>query len=367
MKILPALFSLLAMQIAGANEAVFMKSKEGCSAMLEVITAVDSVSWSGKCVAGKFEGVGIATYTNGNNKISFIEEYMEGVRAYPYAVDQSGAIRLSGGPDTTYIKMSTCQKLDECTALYDYAVKSKKRTSLNNRIGKDIEKFGRSSILAVIGGGKLIRTPHELGYSMDFDYSGVQTTAPTAGSPQPAAPKSRNSQNQPSSNLSIINLCIKGSNCQMQFLHYEKGDDPQIITPNYYSRTNGSSVKINYLIKACSVGWTANVMSSNQNPNTTASALICGAGSAEAAIKSGFEECSKKGNFDCKSASIIQVQWGYWDGTYLADPNPEYEMKLKGAPSSIGGSGGGGCGIYDQNLQSCDKYRAILRSAGIGH
>ncbi len=366
MKLTTPLLLLFTTQLTQANEQVFLKTKEGCSVMLEVITKVDSVSWSGKCVAGKLEGIGVTTYLNGSNKISFIEEYMEGVRAYPYVVDQSGAIRISGGPDTKYIPMSTCQKLDECTALYDFAKKSKKNTSLNNRIGKRIESFGTNSILSVIGGGKLVRKPHEYGYSMDFDYSGVPPLEPMSSTPRSSPPNSGTNKSTASSNLSIINLCMRGSTCQMQFLHYEMGEDPQVITPNYYSRTNGSLATVNYLVKTCSIGWTANVMSSNQTPYTTASALICGASSAQRALQAGFEECSNKGNFDCKTASIIQVQWGYWDGTYLADPNPEYEIKQKGSPSSIGGHGGGGCGIYDQDLISCDKYREVLRSAGVG-
>lgn len=178
MKIALLLLVLLGMQEAQANEAEFVKTKEGCSVMLEVITIVDSVSWSGKCVDGRIEGVGIATYVKGNKKISFIEEYMGGVRAYPYIVDKSGAIRLSGGTEARYVTMELCKKLDECSALYDYAVKSKRLASLDNRIGKDIEGFGRDTSLSVIGGGKVVYTQYpQGGYSFDFDYSGVQATA----------------------------------------------------------------------------------------------------------------------------------------------------------------------------------------------
>lgn len=60
------------------------------------------------------------------------------------------------------------------------------------------------------------------------------------------------------------------------------------------------------------------------------------------------------------------MQWAFWDGSYPADPNPEYEMKSKGSPSSVGGVGGGGCRVYDQDLISCEKYKSIVRSVGVG-
>ncbi|WCM51175.1 hypothetical protein OH720_30300 [Pseudomonas sp. WJP1] len=179
MKIALFLLVSLVLQETQANEATFVKTKEGCSTMLEVITFVDSVSWSGKCVDGLIEGVGIATYVKGNKKISFIEEYMGGVRAYPYIVDKSGAIRLGGGAEARYVTMAVCKKLDECTALYDYAVKSKRLASLDNRIGKDIEMFGRETTLYVIGGGKVVYTKHPQGRSLDFDYSGVKVSEPS--------------------------------------------------------------------------------------------------------------------------------------------------------------------------------------------
>lgn len=370
MKIALLLLVLLGMQEAQANEAEFVKTKEGCSVMLEVITIVDSVSWSGKCVDGRIEGVGIATYVKGNKKISFIEEYMGGVRAYPYIVDKSGAIRLSGGTEARYVTMELCKKLDECSALYDYAVKSKRLASLDNRIGKDIEGFGRDTSLSVIGGGKVVYTQYpQGGYSFDFDYSGVQATAaPPEPSPKSAVAPGRSTKGEPSSHLSVISLCADNGVCGNTFVHYENGQDPQVIVPGYYARTNGSVYTVpNYVIKDCTVGWTANVGGINPTSGQKASAIICGAVSAERALTAGFEKCNENGSFNCKTAPIIDVQWAYWDGSYPADPNPEYEMKSKGSNSSIGGVGGGGCRLYDQNLISCEEYKSILRSVGVGH
>lgn len=121
------------------------------------------------------------------------------------------------------------------------------------------------------------------------------------------------------------------------------------------------------MIKDCTVGWTANVGGINPTSGQKASAIICGAVSAERALTAGFEKCNENGSFNCKTAPIIDVQWAYWDGSYPADPNPEYEMKSKGSNSSIGGVGGGGCRLYDQNLISCEEYKSILRSVGVGH
>jgi hypothetical protein len=177
-------FTLLILAVqalqAEAAESRWIKTKEGCSVLLDYLTTVDSVSWNGKCSGGRLEGVGVITYVRSGQKVRFIEEYMGGVRAYPYILDGSGAIRVNGGMETPAVKLDACKRIVECEALYKYSVRNKKYSALDNRIGADAEVF-RNSAIAIMAGGKAKRIPMSGGYSLEMDYSGVTSKTASAG------------------------------------------------------------------------------------------------------------------------------------------------------------------------------------------
>lgn len=320
-KALLSFFIILPIQADEIVQFVPIKTTEGCTAYLakQFVERPEFLgfSWNGRCVNGKIHGVGrsYVKTTTDSEKDPDWSEYDKGRPKSPYwVIKPMGQISTEEKGLQTY-SQSECVKIPACKSILKKAM----------------------------------------------EYGEAQDTVNLLGKNKPSQPSQKTSQ------LSIMTLCFRGAACGLHFVHYENGQDPTTLTPQYFARTNGSSVTANYKVKDCPIGWTANVGGAIQSTERNAHAMICGASTREGALKSGFEECKKEGGFDCKTAEIIDVQWAYWDGSYYSDPNPEYEAKLKGSPNSIGGTGGGACRLYDQNLISCDKYRDILKSIGVGH
>ncbi|WP_146024518.1 MULTISPECIES: hypothetical protein [unclassified Pseudomonas] len=327
MRIALVLLFLTATQFAQAD--TLLKTKEGCAIVLNDGEDFDGASWSGKCKNGKIDGVGrLQMKSRGSSDYDTEEwaEYKDGRWAFPeVSLNAIGA--AINKPTRSLLNLEECKSNPKC----------------------------RIVLQAALEGGLKPSDP-----SISLEMPAVASSE--AGN----AVSHKKNTKAPASHLSIVNICHQGAACGRQFLHYENGQDPLIITPGYFSRTNGSIVTLSYVIKECNVGWTATVGSFNQNPERQANAMVCGAISAERALTAVFEECNKNASFNCKTASIVDMQWAFWDGSYPADPNPEYEMKSKGSPSSVGGVGGGGCRVYDQDLISCEKYKSIVRSVGVG-
>lgn len=333
-------FVLLFLTSTGLAQAdTQLKTEEGCAIVLKEGEDFKAASWSGKCKNGKINGVGKLRLKSGDASDYDVEdwsEYKDGLWAFP-EISLNNVSATINKPTRSLLNLEECKSNPKCRIILQAAFKSGLKP-LDPSIGLDMPALDSSE--------------------NSKDASSKKSTA--------VVDAGKSAKGKPSSHLSIINLC-NSSGCGNTFLHYENGQDPQVITLGYFSRTNGSIYTVSSEMKECTVGWTAHVMGWNQNPDRSASGMVCGAVSAERSLNAAFEKCNQAGSLDCKTASVVDMQWAYWDGSYPADPNPEYEMKSKGSPSSVGGQGGGGCRVYDQNLISCAEYSSIVRSIGVGH